>query len=53
MSQAQPTSYELIVADADELVHSGAGHVLGDDDWAGDAIYLAKAGLAVLIGDLG
>ena len=41
------------MAYTDELVHSGAGHVLRDDDGTGHAVHLAKERLAVLISDPG
>lgn len=47
------TADEFIMADAYEFVHRSSGHVLGDDDGARDTEDGAKAGLAVLIGDLG
>ena len=47
------TSYKLIVADTDELVHGRAGHVLSDDDGTGHAKDLSEARLALLVADLG
>ena len=47
------TSDEFVVPDANELVHGGAGHVLRDDDGAGDTEDLAEAGLPFFISDLG
>ena len=41
------------MSDTDEFVHGGAGHVLRDDDGAGDTEDLAEAGLPFFISDLG
>ena len=44
---------QLVVADPDELVHGGAGHLDGRDDGAGHGVDVAEHALLFLVGDLG